>query len=329
MDHLRILFVHNHPREFVRIDLALLKERYAVTEWYQRSRWVDPVALARAVGRADLIVGWFASWHTFFPVLLGSRLHRPSVIMVGGYDTANMPDIAYGSQRGGLKKWISRSVMRMATRLVAQSNYTREEAIKNAAVDANKIEMIYHGLDTPAPRRDAAKENLVITVGNVDRVNLQRKGLEPFVRAAALLPDIPFVVIGKWKDNASEYLKAIATSNVEFTNHVSETALNDYYSRARVYVQASCHEGFGLAVAEAMLRECVPVVTRAGALPEVVGDAGIYVDSTEPAQLARGIQCAMQADKAAGLRARERIVREFPMEARREKLFKLIDQLGM
>jgi glycosyltransferase involved in cell wall biosynthesis len=328
-DPLRLLFVHNYPGKFVQMDLALLREKYAVTEWYQRSRWVDPVALARAVERSDVIAGWFASWHTFFPVLFGSLRRRPSVIMVGGYDTANMPDIGYGSQRGGFKKWISQSVMRTATRLVTHSNYTREEAIKNAAVDGNTITVIYLGADTRLPRGDAVKENLVITVGNVDRVNLQRKGLEPFVRAASLLPDIPFVVIGAWKDDAIDHLKSIATPNVEFTDYVSETELNDYYSRARVYVQASRHEGFGLAVAEAMLRECVPVVTRVGALPEVAGDAGIYVDSTQPAELARGIQCALQADKAAALHARERIVREFPMEARRERLFKLIDQLGM
>lgn len=325
---MRILFVHNHPAKFVQIDLALLREKHEVTEWYQRSRWVNLIALARAVGRADLIVGWFASWHTFFPVLFGSFRHRPSILMVGGYDTANMPEIAYGSQRGGFKKWVSQTTMRKATRLVTQSNYTRGEAIKNARLDEDRLTVIYHGLDVHASKSNAAKESLVTTVGNVDRINLQRKGLEPFVRAAALLPGIPFVLIGEWKDDAIDHLKSIATPNVEFTNHVSETELNLYLSRARVYVQASRHEGFGLAVAEAMLRECVPVVTRAGALPEVVGEAGIYVDSTESSALAGAVRAALGAGDAQRRGARERIEREFPLERRREKLLALIDQLG-
>ncbi|HEY6042496.1 MAG TPA: glycosyltransferase family 4 protein [Anaerolineae bacterium] len=325
---MRILFVHNHPAKFVQIDLALLREKHEVTEWYQRSRWVNLIALTRAVGRADLIVGWFASWHTFFPVLFGSFRRRPSILMVGGYDTANMPEIAYGSQRGGFKKWVSQTVMRKATRLVMHSNYACAEAVKNAGLDENKITVIYLGLDGQGSKSNAAKENLVITVGNVDRINLQRKGLEPFVRAAALLPGIPFVLIGEWKDDAIDHLKSIATPNVEFTNHVSETELNNYLSRAQVYVQASRHEGFGLAVAEAMLRECVPVVTRAGALPEVVGEAGIYVDSTESSALAGAVRAALGAGDAQRRGARERIEREFPLERRREKLLALIDQLG-
>ena len=148
--------------------------------------------------------------------------------------------------------------------------------------------------------------------------------MEPFARAAALLPDFEFVVIGAWRDDAIQHLRALASPNVKFTNWVSDDELQNYFSRAQVYVQASRHEGFGLAVAEAMLRECVPVVTRAGSLPEVVGDAGVYIESPEPRAVADGIRCALAAPEL-GQRARERIIREFPLERRREKLFGLIE----
>ena len=57
-----------------------------------------------------------------------------------------------------------------------------------------------------------------------------------------------------------------------------------------MYVQASRHEGFGLAVAEAMLAGCVPVVMNVTAMPEVVGDAGVLIESQEPAAVADGVR---------------------------------------
>ena len=79
----RILFVHNHAAKFVQMDLAILRERYAVREWYQRSRAVNLPALIRAVAQTDLVFGWFASWHTFFPVVFARALRRPRACAAG------------------------------------------------------------------------------------------------------------------------------------------------------------------------------------------------------------------------------------------------------
>lgn len=324
-----ILFVHNSPTKFVQIDLALLRERYAIREWYQRTRFVNFPSLFRAVSQSDLVFGWFASWHTFFPILFARVLKRPSVLVVGGYDTANMPEIGYGSQRGGVKRRVARTTMRTATRLTAFSEFSREETIQNTGIHPDRVVMIYIGAENDGGGTRQQKEQMAITVGNVDRDNLQRKGLEPFVRTAAFLPEVPFVVIGAWRDSAIDHLRAIATPNVQFTGWVNDEKLQDYFARARVYVQASRHEGFGLSVAEAMLQECVSVVTRAGALPEVVGDVGIYLDSQEPSDVAEGLRRALALDESWGRRARERITREFPLSRRREQLYALIDSLTL
>ncbi len=320
----RILFVHNHAAKFVQMDLAILRERYAVREWYQQSRVVNLPVLIRAAAQTDLVFGWFASWHTFFPFLLARVFRHPSLLVVGGYDTANMPDIGYGSQRGGVKRWIARRTMRMATRLGAFSEFSRAEAIQNAGMPPDRVAMIYVGVED-CRMKSRPKEQLVVTAGNIDHANLLRKGLEPFVRVAALLPDIPFVVIGAWRDDAIDRLRSIAGPNVTFTGWVSDEQLQDYFARARVYVQASRHEGFGLSVAEAMLSGCVPVVTRAGALPEVVGETGIYVDSPTPENVAIGVRRALELDW--GTRARDRIVTQFPLAKRKQKLYALIDQV--
>src|SRR5258708_5174109 len=241
----RILFIHNALTEFVRLDLEELRKHYEVTEHYENSRWINPAALWRLVKTHDLVFGWFASWHTFLPLMMASISHTPSVLIVGGYDLANMPEIGYGHQRGGLKKWVSRRTMRLASRLITNSNYSRDEAIKNAAVVTNQIEAVYHGVpDQFKAIPSGPRARMALTVGNVNRGNLLRKGHEPFVRAAAHLPDVNFVLVGNWKDDAIEYLRSIATANVTFTGRVSNDALLDYYRKAAVYVQPSLYEGF-------------------------------------------------------------------------------------
>ena len=322
----RILFVHNKLSSFVRLDRDLLAERYAVREWALRGRGFNPVSLARAVAASDLVFGWFASWHTLFPVLAANRLGKPSVLVVGGYDSANLPEIGYGSMRGGLRKWVSGTAMRQASALVPFSEASRREVLENVGVPSERVTRMYLGVpDTGIT--PALHKSLVLTIGNVDRVNLERKGLLPFVRAAALVPEASFVLAGKWYDDAGEMLKQSAAPNVELTGWVDDGRLSAYLTRAKVYVQASRHEGFGMAVAEAMLAGCVPVVTRAGSLPEIVGNTGYYAESVEPDTLASAIRAALAAEAAQGMRARDRILQEFPMAKRRAALYALVDKL--
>jgi glycosyltransferase involved in cell wall biosynthesis len=324
----KILFVHNHPAQFVRLDLAELQKRYQVTECCLNSHWLNPVSIWKQVSAHDLVFGWFASWHTFLPLLFARLSGRPSVLVVGGYDVANMPQISYGHQRGGLKKIVSRWTMRLATRLVTTSDYSNSEAVGNAAIPQSLARTIYLGVPDPfcvLPQEPRAR--MALTVGNVDRSTLRRKGHEAFVRTAALMPDVSFVLVGAWKDGAIEDLRSIATPNVTFTGRLSDGALLDYYQTAAVYVQASLHEGFGLSVAEAMLAGCVPVVSRAGSLPEVTGDSGIFVETPEPALLAEAIEKALGFPQEARTSIRQRILDQFPMEKRGQLLQQLIDRL--
>jgi glycosyltransferase involved in cell wall biosynthesis len=329
----RVLLVHNKLTRFVRVDRDLLRARYDVEDFVVAGRWASPWRLWRAVRRCDVLFCWFASMHSLLPALAGRVLGRPVVMVVGGYDTANLPQIAYGHQRGGLKKYVARAAMALATRLIANSWYTAVEAAREAGMPAEKITVVYHGIALPMnghrDGRDVARQtDLVLTVGNVDRPNLQRKGLEPFVQAAALLPHLRFVLVGEWLDGAIDDLRAIAPPNVTFTGRLCDAELHDLFGRAAVYVQASAHEGFGMALAEAMAAGCAPVVTRAGALPEVVGDAGVYAASADPAALATAIEHALAAGAPLGEAARARTAQSFTLDRRARGLAAVVDAAG-
>jgi glycosyltransferase involved in cell wall biosynthesis len=322
----RLLFVHSRQASFIAIDRDILAERFEIEDLYQPGRWPNPVKVVRGVVRADIVFGWFASWHTFFPITLAWLLRKPSVLIIGGFDSANMPDIGYGYQQGGLRRWASRWIMRRAGRLMTFSDYSLGEISRNTPIPPQRVTVLHLGV--PDPFGDVApnKERLALTVGAVDRGTLLQKGQLPFVQAARELPDVRFVLAGKWLDDAVEQLRAAAPENVEFTGWLSDEDLRALYRRAAVYVQASRHEGFGLAVAEAMLAGCVPVVVNVTSMPEVVGSAGVLIESPRPQAVAAGIARALALGPDANRSARERILTTFPMESRRDGILRVVDE---
>jgi glycosyltransferase involved in cell wall biosynthesis len=320
----RVLFVHSRKASFVAIDREILAERYEIEDLYQPGRWPNPARVIGGVLRADLVFGWFASWHTFFPITLAWLVRKPSVMIVGGFDTANMPDIGYGYQQGGLRRAASRWIMRRARRLATNSEYSLSEIARNTEVPPARVTVIHHGVPDPFGEEPGRKEREALTVGAIDHTTLVQKGQLPFVEAARLLPDVTFTFAGKWLDGSIEELRARAADNVRFTGWLSDEELHAAYRRAAVYVQASRHEGFGLAVAEAMLAGAVPVVMNVTAMPEVVGDAGVLIESQEPAAVADGVRRALALGPDAARRARQRILTTFPMERRRDGILRVV-----
>jgi len=279
--------------------------------------------------RSDLVVGWWASWHTFWPITLAWLLRKPSLLIIGGFDTAAMPDIGYGFQQGGPRRWLSRWVMRRASRLVTNSSYSQGEIERNIGFPPARVGVIHHGVPDPyGELPDADRERLALNVGLVTRDNLEIKGQRAFVEAAAHAPDVAFVLAGPWRDDAIEGLRREAAPNVSFTGWLERSDLDALFRKASAYVQPSRHEGFGLAVAEAMLAGCVPVVTVAGALPEVVGDAGIQIRACDPATIGGAVRRALDLEPQARARARERILTRFPVSRRREALWAEVEALA-
>jgi glycosyltransferase involved in cell wall biosynthesis len=325
----RIAYFYREMSEYIEIDLRLLRERHEVEVTECASRWPHPRSTWRSVANADVVMSWFASWHALLPALLARVQRKPFLVVVGGYDTACLPGIAYGHQRGGVKALVARAVLSLATHRVGISEFTMQELAAmgfGGAADP----LVPLGLD---PLRYACmrprQADLVVTVGGVYESNLTRKGLEPFVRAAAECPDLKFVLIGDWVDGAIERLRAIAPANVQFTGRLSHADKVAWLERAAVIVQASQHEAFGLSLAEGMLCGAVPVVTRAGALPWVAGGTGVVVPSQDAGALAAGIRAALALGPRAGQAARARVLAEFTVQRRAERLEQLLASCGI
>jgi len=317
----RVLVVYPFEASFVRMDVELLQSFCDVTTFHFRGP-ADYTALVRAVLKNDIVFCWFAVQFAAVALVLSRLLGRGSVLVAGGFDVSGLPEIGYGRLLRKSGRIEARAALRLADVILAFSEVSAQ-AIRTLSPYSNVVP-VYLGVDLRR-FRPAPKEQIVVSVAHVSRENLVRKGLTTFVGAAALVPEARFVLAGRHWDDSAAALAAVATRNVEFVGWLPEAELRELLSRAKVYVQASYTEGFGLALAEGMASGCVPVVTRRGAIPEVVGDAGLYAEYGDVASLANCIHQALQSDL--GPEARQRVERLFSIDRRSQQVKSMISMI--
>jgi glycosyltransferase involved in cell wall biosynthesis len=128
----------------------------------------------------------------------------------------------------------------------------------------------------------------------VGRIN-SRKNIPNLLKAFQSIEDkqIKLILVGKreWKtDDLNSLLDDPSISNrVIFSGSVSNEELSVIYSNAHIFCFPSFEEAFGLPPLEAMASGIPVVVSNSSSLPEVCGDAAIYVNANEPDEIAKAI----------------------------------------
>jgi len=323
-----ILLVCPELASFIARDLKILRERHQVAvRFVHHANPIRFLGDLRALWNCDLLFVWFASVYTL-PLLLAARLVGKRIVtVVGGYEAVNKPEINYGSARSPVLRTLVRRILALSDRVLAVSHHSQREIKENLDVAPDKTQMIYHGFEDTASCRQEHKTAIVLGVGRISEETWMRKGFRDFVLMAEQVPDIQFVHVGSLQVNVASKLGRRPPANLNLAGRLSSDQLEHYMASAKVFLQLSRHEGFGCAVAEAMLWRCIPVVSNAAALPEVVGDCGIIVDSRDPETVAEALKRALAMPDSAGERARERILSHFPYQRRRDELLKIIDTL--
>jgi glycosyltransferase involved in cell wall biosynthesis len=251
-------------------------------------------------------------------------------VIAGGDDVAKATSTGkpYGVFSHPVKSWFGRYIFKHADLIIAISEYNYKEIVENTPASPKKIKIITHGFDGDIFKWDAEvqKENIVLTVGTVDNENYWRKGFYLIKETARLIPEASFYIVGPQKGMATRWLEKDRPRNLFIPGALYGKDLVDILGRTKVYLQVSEWESFGCALAEAMLCECVSVVFNCTALPEVVGDCGYYIEKLESNELAVKIRMAL-GDNKTGQKARQRIIREFPLLRRKDALIEAVGQL--
>jgi len=197
----------------------------------------------------------------------------------------------------GIKRWFSFVNMQIKvahklSHIITVSQTASRHIADTFSVPEDKLRVIYNGIDTDifSPSQTVKRlENRLLAVISRDTAV---KGLRYMLEALAILRqkhDLELVVVAKGTDNRATQ-KLISTLGikdyVKFIDEIATVELVNQYRLASIVIVPSVYEGFGLPAAEAMACGAPTVSTTAGALPEVVGDAGILVPQADAKALA-------------------------------------------
>lgn len=197
---------------------------------------------------------------------------------------------------------------RKATRIITDSQHSRDEIVRHLRIDPEKIEVVFPGVD-PSFRQIAEVDRLeaVRARYSIDRDYILYVGIyKPRKNHAGLLRAFhqflndggraQLVIAGPMAEGEAGLRRLAAelgiAGEVIFTGFVEEADLRALYSAARVYVCPSFYEGFGFTVLEAMASGTPVVCSSATSLPEVAGKAALYFDPHKPEEIAGALRIA-------------------------------------
>jgi glycosyltransferase involved in cell wall biosynthesis len=223
---------------------------------------------------------------------------------------------AYSRSERALLKLTTRWAAARCPVLITVSDSTRSDLADLYGVDPSRVRVVPNGGGEPAPDRTAPASRLrelgldgdfVLQVGRIE----PRKNQLAALVAIERLPGVTLAVAGPERDGAM-VAKLRSSPRSRVLGLVDRPTLELLYKSARAVVVPSLYEGFGMPVLEAMARGQVVVASNRSSLPEVGGDAALYVDDpNDDAALAAALDQAMREGPA-----REALVRKARARAR-------------
>jgi len=232
-----------------------------------------------------------------------------------------------------------------ADAIMAVSQSSKNEIIKHLKIPEEKIYVVYEGCSQvfrPLPESEEIQEtkekynikgDFIFYVGTLEpRKNL--KGLIQAYAQSRAKDDFLLVLAGgkgwKYKDIFRLVRKSKLEERVVFTGYVPDSDLPALYSSASLFVYPSFYEGFGLPPLEAMACGIPVIVSHTTSLPEVVGDAGIYVDPFDIEQISFSIDTVLSDTRLCQTLREKGLKRAklFSWEKTARETLKLYQQLG-
>lgn len=240
------------------------------------------------------------------------------------------------AQRNIWKRWLARCVLRHASFVVVNSNYTAELA-KEAGAEPTTVVVAYPCPTLARAEPDVVNElrkhhrlngrNIILTVARL----VERKGVADVLLAlphvVSKVPNVLYVIVGDGPERITLEAKAREQNlPVLFTGGVTDAELSAWYELCDVFVLTPIVsqvdvEGFGIVYLEAQAAGKAVVGSMAGGVPEAIGEAGVCVKTeVELVRALTDILTQVGLRTSLGEMGRARVARDFTQSKQVEKI---------
>jgi mannosyltransferase len=177
--------------------------------------------------------------------------------------------------RSDMHKIQKKEAIENSKAVICNSENTRKDFLFFYPDYKGILKVIYLGLSDEYHRVNRQRKNSVVFIGG-------RIGYKNFGYAVKLIHNLPWLnlqIIGGGELTKQEIvlLKKYLPNRYEYYRSLSNRELNDKYNEAKFLLYPSLYEGFGIPVIEAQAAGCPVVCCSVSSLPEIAGDAAVYI----------------------------------------------------
>jgi glycosyltransferase involved in cell wall biosynthesis len=285
--------------ELILDDHPNAKKIIAEVRWYSlREQFLMPYFIWRQ--KLDLIHFPHFNVPFFVPTRFVVTIHDLILTKFKTIRATTLHPFVYKIKNWGYRLIIRRA-LRKSKKIIAVSNFTKNDIIEQFVINPDKISVIYEGVANLSKGRDSLfvaklSDSSVLNNYNINSPFLLYVGnayphknldflIKNFLDLYKENNELKLVLVGKedyfykgLKDLAEDIFSNFSENPVIFTGYVPDDKLEIFYQKAIAYIFPSLYEGFGLPPLEAMAKGCPVITSNAGSMPEVLGEAAIYFD---------------------------------------------------
>ena len=343
MSKKNLIFIYPKLYTFIHTEIKLLSDEFtliSITQNWERKTLL-PFNLIRQViflviniRKVDTILISFGGYWSFFPALFSNLLGKKVAIVMHGTDCVSFPEIEYGNLRNPILSYVTKKSLHWASIILpvseslvyTENNYYSSKTLKfgynyHLSNIKTPYKVIHNGLNILDWVRDneiIRNKTSFVTVLGEGKIKI--KGVDLIIEVASRFPNSIFYLAGI--ENVKGYN---IPKNIICKGRLTPEELKVLFNQSQFYLQLSNTEGFGVALCEAMLCECIPLVSDVNFLPNIIGDSGFVLNKRNSDMLVDLINMALNSDIIhLEQKARKRIKDNFSVNKRKKMLLSVL-----